>query len=98
MSVGTHDTLAEEGNVGAEGGGVVPKLGQCSWDGSRVGLVEKYLGQQRPDTRCGTLEMLGGQYPECHLPALYPFLGYPAENYRPGNPSFDWPTMACRHR
>lgn len=70
----------------------MPKLGLCSWAASRVGLMEKHLGQQRPDTRCGTLEMDPGQCLECDPPALSPLLGYPGENCRTGDP-----TMACGH-
>lgn len=85
MSVGTLDTLAEERSVGAEGDDVVvPQLGLCSWAGSRVGLVNR-------DTRCGILEMDGGQCLEWDPPVLSPLLGYPTENCRTGDPSIEWP-------
>ena len=76
--MGTLDTQAEERSD------FVPQLGLCSWAGSRVGLVNR-------DTRCGTLEMDGGQCLECDPPVLSPLLGYPAENCRTGDPSIEWP-------
>lgn len=69
----------------------MPKLGLCSWSGSRVGLVEKHLLVNRDQTPGVGLWRWTEASLECDPPVLSPLLGYSAENGRTGDPSFEWP-------